>query len=124
CDLWKNTTGETVPRAVIPAQIRRSLAELPPARRVKLYNSGSFFDHRAIPREDHAEIAALLAGFERVIVESHPALVGESCRSFRCLLDGNLEVALGLETVHPSVLERLNKRMTIDDFRRAAERLQ
>jgi uncharacterized Fe-S cluster-containing MiaB family protein len=27
-----------------------------------------------------------------------------------------LEVALGLETVHPDVLPRLNKRMTVDDF--------
>jgi archaeosine synthase beta-subunit len=123
CDLWKNTTEETVPAGAIPAQIRGSLAALPPARRVKLYNSGSFFDRGAIPPADHGEIAGLLTGFERVIVESHPALVGESCRRFQDLLDGDLEVALGLETVHPSVLERLNKRMTVDDFLRAAERL-
>ncbi len=30
-------------------------------------------------------------------------------------------MALGLETVHPEVLDRLNKRMTLDQFRRAAE---
>jgi hypothetical protein len=29
-------------------------------------------------------------------------------------------VAVGLETAHPDVLERLNKRMTLDAFRRAA----
>ena len=124
CDLWKNTTTETVPAGAIPAQIRRSLAVLLPTRRIKLYNSGSFFDRGAIPPADHGEIAGLLKGFERVIVESHPALVEESCRSFRNLLEGDLEVALGLETVHPSVLERLNKRMTVADFRRAAERLR
>jgi radical SAM enzyme (TIGR01210 family) len=124
CDLWKNTTTETVPAGAIPSQIRRSLAALPPARRVKLYNSGSFFDRGAIPPADHGEIAGLLKGFERVIVESHPALVEESCRRFRDLLDGDLEVALGLETVHPSVLERLNKRMTVADFRCAAEQLR
>ena len=33
-------------------------------------------------------------------------------------------VTAGLETVHPEALARLNKRMTVDDFRRAAERLQ
>ncbi len=30
-----------------------------------------------------------------------------------------LEVAMGLETIHPDVLPRLNKRMTTDDFARA-----
>ena len=35
------------------------------------------------------------------------------------MLRGQLEVALGLETVHPEVLARLNKQMTLDDFARA-----
>jgi hypothetical protein len=30
---------------------------------------------------------------------------------------------MGLETVHPEVLERLNKRMTVEHFRQAARRL-
>ena len=33
---------------------------------------------------------------------------------------GQLEVAIGLETSHPEVLARLNKKMTLDAFRRAA----
>jgi uncharacterized Fe-S cluster-containing MiaB family protein len=32
-----------------------------------------------------------------------------------------LEIALGLETVHPQALAALNKRMTVDDFDRAVE---
>ena len=35
-----------------------------------------------------------------------------------------LEVAMGLETAHPQVLEKLNKRMTLDQFRHAAEFLR
>ena len=35
-----------------------------------------------------------------------------------------LEVAMGLETAHPQVLKKLNKRMTLDQFRRAAEFLR
>src|SRR5207302_10342520 len=35
-----------------------------------------------------------------------------------------LEVAMGLETAHPQVLAKLNKRMTLDQFRRAAEFLR
>jgi len=124
CDLWKNTTEESVPRGAIPAQIREALASLPPALRIKLYNSGSFFDPRAVPPEDYGEIASLVAGFDRVIVESHPALVGETCARFGNLLRGDFEIAMGLETIHPEVLAKLNKRMTVEGFRRAARRLE
>jgi archaeosine synthase beta-subunit len=120
CDLWKNTLTESVPAGAIPAQIAYALERLPPARQIKLYNSGSFFDPRAIPAPDYPEIARRVAAFERVIVESHPALVGENCFRFRELLNGRLEVAMGLETVHPQILERLNKRMTTDQFAKAA----
>ena len=124
CDLWKNTLTETVPAGAIPEQIDYALARLPAARHIKLYNSGSFFDPRAIPPADYAPIAARLACYEHVIVESHPALVGELCLRFRDLLAGRLEVAMGLETVHPGVLPRLNKGMTLEQFARAAEFLR
>ena len=120
CDLWKNTLTETLPTGAIPTQIEYALARLPVARHIKLYNSGSFFDPRAIPLADYSAIAALMAPFEHVIVESHPALIGENCRRFGDLLGGRLEVAMGLETVHPSVLPRLNKGMTLDQFGHAA----
>jgi len=133
CDLWKNTTDERVPVGAIPAQIEHALAGLPPARHIKLYNSGNFFDAQAIPPEDHRAIAERIARFETVIVENHPLLCGPVCVEFRDLLtasrtDGSrgpeLEIALGLETVHPGILPRLNKRMTLDDFQRAAEFLR
>lgn len=124
CDLWVNTLDDTVPRSAIVAQIRAALAELPPARQIKLYNAGSFFDPQAIPPADDEEIAQTVAGFQRVIVEAHPAFLsgahGERCARFRSLLPSRLEVAIGLETAHPEVLARLNKRMTLDSFRRAA----
>jgi radical SAM enzyme (TIGR01210 family) len=121
CDLWKNTTDEPVPAGAIPAQIDYALARLPPARQIKLYNSGNFFDARAIPREDYAAIAARVRHFENVIVENHPRLCTDECLRFRDLLAPSLEIALGLETVHPAVLPALNKRMTVVDFDQAAE---
>ncbi len=124
CDLWKNTLTESVAPGQIPEQIRWALERLPPARHLKLYNAGSFFDPRAIPPDDYPEIAQLAADFERVIVECHPRLVGRRCFEFRSLLSGDLEVALGLETAHPDVLARLNKQMTLDDFARAATELR
>jgi archaeosine synthase beta-subunit len=116
CDLWKNTLEVSVAPGQIPTQIQWALAQLPLAQQLKLYNAGSFFDPRAIPPADYAEIAALAAPFERLIVECHPRLVGRRFRAFRHLLRTELEVALGLETVHPDVLPRLNKGMTLDDF--------
>jgi archaeosine synthase beta-subunit len=124
CDLWKNTLAETVRAGAIPAQIEYALARLPGSRHIKLYNSGSFFDPRAIPVADYPAIAAQLTPFERVIVESHPALIDKNCLRFRDLISGRLEVAMGLETVHPGVLPRLNKSMTLEQFSEAAELLR
>lgn len=119
CDLWKNTTDRPVPSGAIPAQIDFALERLPPARHIKLYNSGNFFDAKAIPRADYREIAGRVRAFETVIVENHPRLCTEACVRFRDLLGTNLEIAIGLETVHPDVLAALNKQMTLDDFERA-----
>ncbi|HJW29877.1 MAG TPA: hypothetical protein VJ508_11630, partial [Saprospiraceae bacterium] len=68
CDLWKNTTDEKTAPGLIPLQIRNALMNLPPARHIKLYNSGNFFDTKAIPTQDYEAIASLLEPFENVIV--------------------------------------------------------
>ncbi|WP_205678673.1 radical SAM protein [Aquisphaera insulae] len=125
CDLWRNTLQATVPAGAIAAQVAYGLAQLPPPApgrsAIKLYNAGSFFDPHAIPTAEYPAVARLAAPFDRTIVECHPALVDHRVMDFRHLLPGRLEIAMGLETVHPEVLKRLNKRMTLDRFRRAAE---
>lgn len=120
CDLWKNTLIDSVPLGAIPSQIDYALARLPAARQIKLYNSGSFFDTQAIPEQDYAAIAQRLSNFERTIVECHPSLVSNRCLTFRDLIANRLEIAMGLETAHPEVLDRLNKRMTLPQFASAA----
>lgn len=128
CDLWRYTIEGDTPAGAIPAQINHAvdvLRQRPvfPAH-IKLYNAGSFFDPRAVPPADYARIADALAPFSHVIVESHPSLIGARVDAFRQLLPAAaLQVAMGLETAHPDALERLNKRMTVDDFRRAAAAL-
>jgi radical SAM enzyme (TIGR01210 family) len=127
CDLWKDTLDTTVPPGAIDAQIRGALAGLPAApapKWIKLYNAGSFFDPHAIPPDEFPRIAARLSRFDRVVVESHPKLIGESALHLRDLLHGRLEVAMGLEVADDSVLARFNKGMTIADFARAAEFLR
>ncbi len=128
CDLWKNTTADPVPVGAIPKQINLALSGLgvrgEKNKQIKLYNSGSFFDPRAISVADHPRIAEQVRGFERVIVECHPALINDRVLAFRDLLDGTkLEVAMGLETADPEVLAKLNKGVTLASFRSAAEYL-
>ena len=133
CDLWKGTLPADTPPGAIPAQLASARAvfdrQPPPIATLKLYNAGSFFDPRAVPEGDYAAVASRLAGFSRVVVESHPSLVGPRVERFLGHLHAHgpaaprLEVAMGLETVHPGALERLYKRMSVAAFARAAERL-
>ena len=124
CDLWKNTTEETVPPGAIPGQIDFALSRLPPAKHVKLYNSGNFFDPKAIPIADLPKIADRVRHFQTVIVENHPRLCDARCGEFRQMLGTQLEIALGLETSHAATLAMLNKQMTVEDFARSCELLQ
>jgi len=128
CDLWQNTLDETVPSGALSEQIdfalgqtERECSDLIELQQIKLYNAGSFFDTQAIPEDEEAVISKRLAKFSRVIVESHPALIGDRCLRFRDRLNGQLEIALGLETVHPEALVKLNKRVSLEQFRDAAD---
>ena len=137
CDLWRYTTESDTPRGAVARQIAQATDDLlragplPPSQ-IKLYNAGSFFDPRAVPPQDYADIAETLRPYGRVIVESHPLLVGRRLDEFRdaCVHaagpDGppEIEVAMGLETAHPEALARLHKRVTLPQFVRAAERVR
>jgi hypothetical protein len=130
CDLWRHTLDGPTPRGALSAQIEKALAAagpLPTGAQIKLYNASNFFEARAVPPEDDEAISALLAPFAQVVVECHPRLVGERAERFAARLgasDTRLQVAIGLETVHPQALPRLGKAMTLDDFAGAAARLQ
>jgi len=121
CDLWKHTLTRPVPPGAIPQQIDYALSRLQARpEQVKLYNSGSFFDRAAIPLADYPAIAQRVSFASRLVVECHPRLVGQSVLRLRDLLVPSLEVAMGLETVHPDVLPRLNKNLTLSAFAKAA----
>jgi len=133
CDLWQHTTQTDTPVGAIPRQIQIAFEALSRAgalpTRVKLYNAGSFFDPRAMPEVDYDPVAARLAGFGHVVVESHPALVGERVELLLAALarhapHARLEVAMGLETAHPEALAKLQKGMSLAQFEAAARELR
>jgi radical SAM enzyme (TIGR01210 family) len=132
CDLWKHTLDRPTQLGDLPEQIRFGLSapwilaernEVSPQRWLKLYNSSNFFDAYNVPTEDLGEIASMVGSFERVIIENHPRLLSDEIRNFRDRLAGRLEVAMGLETIHPQLLAWLNKKMTVTDFAHACQAL-
>ncbi|MED6335526.1 MAG: radical SAM protein, partial [Planctomycetota bacterium] len=124
CDLCVNTLDGPTPPGATAHQVAQVALAHPDAPHVKLYNSGNFWDRRAVPPGDMGRIALALRGRRSVIVETHPRLVDERARAFDEALGGGLQVAMGLETADPEVLATLNKSMTPDDFAAAAGRLR
>lgn len=124
CDLWKNTLTGPTPAGAILKQLDYALDRLPKVDVIKLYNNGNFFDPKAIPPADYPGIIERLQPYKRVIVENHPKLYSTTCLEFRDQLSGTLEIAMGLETIHPKVLPKLNKQLTAADFKQAASFLR
>ena len=127
CDLWQWTLDGPTPPGALVTQLERVLASVegPLPQRLKLYTASNFFDRRAVPPGDYAALARLAAPFEAVTVESHASTIGAAALDFAEMLGENrsLEVAVGLETIHPRALTHLNKRLDIDRFDGAARSL-
>lgn len=118
CDLWRYTIDGPTPPGALPKQIADTLAsiDVAPVHRIKLYNASNFFDRRAVPVADWPRIAELCSSFDGVTVESHANTIGPAATDFARALSGRLEVAMGLETVHPEASRQLNKRLDLDRF--------
>jgi radical SAM enzyme (TIGR01210 family) len=125
CDLWKYTIEGPTPEGALPAQLERVLGAIgdDAPERIKLYTASNFFDRRAVPPTDLDRIATLVDPFGGVTVESHASTVGAATLDFAKRLRGRLEVAVGLETVHPVAAPLLNKKLDLARFDRAAEML-
>ncbi|MFL5487288.1 MAG: radical SAM protein, partial [Gemmatimonadaceae bacterium] len=122
CDLWRWTIDGPTPRGALTKQLSGVLQglDVPMPERLKLYNASNFFDPRAVPLDDVTGIAALATPFAAVTVESHAATVGAMTLEFAAQIAGRLEVAVGLETIHPVATKHLNKRLDLSRFDSAA----
>jgi hypothetical protein len=122
CDLWRWTIEGPTPPGALTAQLSTALEEVraPFPERLKLYNASNFFDRRAVPAQDVPRIAELAQPFAGVTVESHANTIGPMTLELAALLSGRLEVAVGLETIHPVAIAHLNKRLDLARFDSAA----
>ena len=118
CDLWRFTIDGPTPPGALVTQVEKILnaSAAPPPKRLKLYNASNFFDRRAVPLADRERLAALAEPFAAVTVESHVNTIGAETLAFARRLRGRLEVAVGLETIHPEASARLNKRLELPRF--------
>ena len=125
CDLWRWTTDGPTPAGALPRQLEAVLhsldANAPRPDRLKLYNASNFFDRRAVPAADLPRLAELAAPFAGVTVESHASTIGPTTLEFARRLTGRLEVAVGLETIHPRAMAHLNKRLDLAALARATQ---
>ena len=122
CDLWRWTIDGPTPPGALTRQLESVLRTLdgPVPDRLKIYNASNFFDRRAVPAEDVLGIATLAAPFAAVTVESHANTIGPKALAFARQISGRLEVATGLETIHPVAIAHLNKRLDLARFDSAA----
>ena len=118
CDLWRGTIDGPTPPGALTRQLENILEGLagPLPDRLKLYNASNFFDPRAVPSEDLLGIATLAGSFAAVTVESHANTIGPKTLAFARQIRGRLEVAVGLETIHPVAATQLNKRLDRTQF--------
>jgi archaeosine synthase beta-subunit len=121
CDLWQWTIAGPTPSGALTAQIGAAIASHngPSPDRVKLYNASNFFDPRAVPPDDVQNIARLLSDIGAVTVESHASTIGRRAMDFADAISGRLEVALGLESIHPVAMSESNKRLDLSRFDQA-----
>ena len=122
CDLWQWTIDGPTPPGALTSQLKSILQALdgPLPDRLKIYNASNFFDQRAVPSEDLLGIARLATSFAAVTVESHANTIGPATLAFARQIPGRLEVAIGLETIHPVAAAHLNKRLDLARFDKAA----
>lgn len=125
CDLWRWTVMGPTPAGALPRQLADVLRSrddaTPRPDRLKLYNASNFFDRRAVPAVDLPRIAELAAPFAGLTVESHASTIGPAALEFAHRLGGSrLEIAVGLETIHPLAAAHLNKRLELTVFERCA----
>jgi len=126
CDLWRWTIDGPTPPGALTRQLESVLHAVDGAipNRLKIYNASNFFDQRAVPLEDVLGIARLASPFAAVTVESHANTIGPRTLELTRQIPGRLEVAVGLETIHPVAIAQLNKRLDLAQFDSAAHLLR
>ena len=127
CGYARDTLGRSATREELGQQLQEALGRYRGEPYVKVYTSGSFLDDREVDPESRSQFVHGFSGrAQRVLFETLPEFVTpENLLPLRESFEGELEVALGLESTQPDVLRRLiNKGAPPEDYLAAATRVR
>jgi archaeosine synthase beta-subunit len=127
CGYAKDTLGRSATPQELAEQTSRALARYRDEPYVKVYTSGSFLDDREVdPASRRAFVASFAGRAKRLLFETLPEFATESSLApLREAFDGELEVALGLETTDPTVLARyVHKNAPPSEYLAAGDRVR
>jgi len=88
---------------------------------IKIFGSGSFLDKKQFTKESRLHFLDLCKkkGIKKVLFESRPEhITDETLKDFK---DTEYTVAIGLEVADNSILKKLKKGSTVEQFKKAAE---
>ncbi len=127
CGYAKDTLG----RSATPEELGRQLEGILRAYKgqpyVKFYTSGSFLDDREVDPESRRRIVAAFSGTaRRLLFETLPEFAQrETLGPLQEGFHGEIEVALGLESTQPEVLQRfINKGSPPSEYLEAGDRVR
>ncbi|MGI0132457.1 MAG: archaeosine biosynthesis radical SAM protein RaSEA [Thermoplasmata archaeon] len=127
CGYAKDTLGRSATPGELAAQLTSAMARYRGEPYVKVYTSGSFLDDREVdPASRLALVRAFAPTARRLLIETLPEFVQEeSVGPLRDAFPGEIEVAQGLESTQPEILQRfVNKGSPPSEYLAAADRLR
>ena len=127
CGYARDTLGRSATAGELDRQLRTALARYRGEPYVKLYTSGSFLDDREVdPASRVAWARAFSGSARRLLFETLPEFATrETLEPIRDAFSGEIEVALGLETTQPEILQRfVNKGSPPSEYLEAADRIR
>jgi archaeosine synthase beta-subunit len=127
CGYAKDTLGRSATPEELGTQLEHALARYHGEPYVKLYTSGSFLDDREVDPASRERIVRAFSGrARRLLFETLPEFVTDDrLGPLTSAFAGEIEVAQGLESAQPEVLQRfVNKGSTPDEYFAAADRVR
>ncbi len=127
CGYSKDTLGRSATPDELSQQLTHALRRYRGEPYVKLYTSGSFLDDREVDPVSRERILRSFAPqARRILFETLPEFVTpEKLVPLRDGFPGEIEVALGLESTQPEVLQRfINKGAPPSEYLAAADRVK
>ncbi len=125
CGYYKDTIPDSPDPEQIIQQVEKAIKKFPEFEQVKIFNSGNFFDKKAIPPDVQVRLFKMLEDADLVTIENRAEYVNErALDEFKSRVNVPIEVAMGLEIADRNKLDIINKHMNLEKFAESARLLR